>query len=74
MVRIPCIETVGYLHVTTCLQCDEDVNDHHSAQLVSYIKFAKYQRAQCLKSVRAAVTDTKEVRATYITSVRCMCG
>ena len=47
------------------MQCDEDVNDHHSAQLVSYIKFAKYQRAQCLKSVRAAVTDTKEVRATY---------
>ena len=51
------------------MQCDEDVNDHHSAQLVSYIKFAKYQRAQCLKSVRAAVTDTKEVRATY--SIKC---
>jgi len=41
---------------------EDDVNEHHSAQLVSYMKFAKYQRGQCIKSVKAAVQDTKEVR------------
>ena len=44
------------------MQAEDDVNDHHAAQLVSYMKFAKYQRGQCIKSVRAAVQDTKEVR------------
>ena len=43
-------------------QAEDDVNEHHSAQLVSYIKFAKYQRGQCIKSVKAAVQDTREVR------------
>ena len=38
------------------------MNEHHSSQLVSYSKFSKYQRGQCLKSVKAAVADTKEVR------------
>lgn len=43
-------------------QSTEDVNEHHSAQLMSYVKFAKYQRGQCLKSVKLAVNDTKEIR------------
>ena len=29
---------------------------------MSYVKFAKYQRGQCLKSVKLAVNDTKEIR------------
>ena len=29
---------------------------------MSYVKFAKYQRGQCVKSVKAAVNDTKEIR------------
>ena len=44
------------------MQAEDDVNDHHAAQLVSYMKFAKYQRGQCIKSVRVAVQDTKDVR------------
>jgi len=38
------------------------LNPHHSTQLVSYMRFAKYQRAQCVKSIKAAVQDTKETR------------
>ena len=38
------------------------MNEHHSVQLVNYMKFAKYQRGQCIKSVKAAVQDTREVR------------
>merc|ERR1711953_1131364 len=48
-------------HTFTAM-AEEEVNEHHSAQLVSYIKFAKYQRGQCIKSVKAAVQDTREVR------------
>ena len=51
-----------FLHCKFLQSSEDEVNEHHSAQLVSYIKFAKYQRGQCLKSVKAAVTDTKEVR------------
>ena len=51
-----------YLLLNVFQSSEDEVNEHHSAQLVSYIKFAKYQRGQCLKSVKAAVTDTKEVR------------
>ena len=46
------------------MQAEENINEHHSSQLVSYVKFSKYQRGQCVKSVKAAVTDTKEVRLT----------
>ena len=35
------------------------MNEHHAGQLVSYMKFAKYQRGQCVKSIKAAVQDTK---------------
>jgi len=38
------------------------LNEHHAGQLVSYMKFAKYQRGQCVKSIKAAVQDTKETR------------
>eukprot|EP00090_Calanus_glacialis_P006481 TRINITY_DN15044_c0_g1_i2.p1 TRINITY_DN15044_c0_g1~~TRINITY_DN15044_c0_g1_i2.p1 ORF type:complete len:326 (-),score=127.84 TRINITY_DN15044_c0_g1_i2:113-1090(-) len=37
-------------------------NEHHSSQLVSYMRFAKYQRGQCIKSIKSAVQDTKETR------------
>jgi len=37
-----------------------ELNEHHSSQLMSYMKFAKYQRGQCVKSIKSAVQDTKE--------------
>jgi len=39
-----------------------ELNEHHASQLVSYMKFAKYQRGQCAKSIKSAVQDTKETR------------
>ena len=36
-----------------------ELNEHHASQLVSYMKFAKYQRGQCVKSIKSAVQDTK---------------
>jgi len=41
---------------------ESELNEHHSEQLVAYMRFAKYQRSQCVRSVRAALQDTKETR------------
>ena len=53
----------------------DSLNEQHSAQLTAYSRFAKYQRGQCIKSVTAAVRDTKETRVLVQTlgNVYCTC-
>ena len=54
----------GYLFVTdTLLQTTElGVNEHHQNQVINYIRFARYQRAQRLRAVDACFEDVKDSR------------
>lgn len=53
-----------YYYTVSTLQAvaPDSLNEEHSGQLAAYSRFAKYQRGQCIKSVTAAVRDTKETR------------
>lgn len=41
---------------------DLDLNDHHEAIIINYMKFARYQRTHNLKSVEYSFKDTMESR------------
>ena len=45
---------------------ESDLNEHHSSQLVSYMRFAEYQRGQCVRSIKATVQDTKVMKRDVI--------
>ncbi|XP_076043955.1 leucine zipper transcription factor-like protein 1 [Oratosquilla oratoria] len=38
------------------------LNDHHQSQVLGYLRFCKYQRAQRLRSIEACFQDVKETR------------
>jgi len=42
----------------------EPLNEVHQEQVLSFLRFAKYQRGQCLKEIKLAIQDTKDPRLT----------
>ena len=38
------------------------LNDHHDGLVLNYLRFARFQRAQCLKSIGRSFEDAKDTR------------
>lgn len=41
---------------------DLGLNDHHQSAIVNYLRFARYQRNQCLRAITASFEDVKDTR------------
>ena len=39
-----------------------DLNEHHHHLLLNYLRFAKFQRGQCLKSIDGCFDNAKDTR------------
>lgn len=53
-----------YLHLSLCLcpplQAELGVNEHHQNEVVSYMRFARFKRGMCLKTVDSCFQDLKD--------------
>ena len=38
------------------------LNEHHNALVLNYLRFAKFQRGQCIKSIKNLFEDAKDTK------------
>ena len=44
------------------LQSHLGLNEHHDALVLNYMRFAKFQRTQCLQAIKNSFEDAKDTR------------
>ena len=50
------------LHLNPCLQAELGLNEHHQNEVINYMRFARFKRGLCLKTVDSCFQDLKESR------------
>lgn len=58
----PCPYVSVYLWFPPCLQAELGLNEHHQNEAISYMRFARFKRGLCLKTVDSCFQDLKDSR------------
>ena len=52
----------GFQSTYFILQSHLGLNEHHNALVLNYMRFAKFQRSQCLKAIKDGFQDAKDTK------------